>query len=197
MTENAAPRRRAGAARAWSALQRSRGAAAALAALGVLCVLAALAPWISPQNPYDLAQLDVVNSRLAPGAHGASGNLFVLGTDEQGRDMLSAILFGLRVSLTVGLTSTLIALAAGTAAGILAAYEGGAGEAILMRIVDLQLSFPAILIALVLLAGLGQGSGKVIAALALTQWAYFARTVRSAAVVTSSQLTACNAVKAS
>jgi len=160
----------------------SRGAAAALAVLAALLLLALLAPVISPQNPYDLAQLDVVNGRLAPGTRSAAGHLFLLGTDEQGRDLLSAILFGLRVSLGVGLTSTVIALAIGTAAGLLAAYAGRTGEAVLMRLVDLQLSFPSILIALVLLAALGEGPGKVVAALAASQWAYFARSVRSAAL---------------
>ena len=168
---------------AWDHLRRSRGAATALAVLAGLLALALLAPLISPQNPYDLAQLDVVNARLPPGARSAAGRLFLLGTDEQGRDILSAILSGLRISLEVGLASTAIALVAGTAAGILAAWAGGAGEAALMRAVDLQLSFPAILIALVLLAVLGEGSGKVIAALAAAQWAYFARSVRSAALV--------------
>jgi peptide/nickel transport system permease protein len=170
-------------ARAWRRYRRSRSASVAAIALALLCALALLAPLISPQNPYDLAQLDVVNGRLPPGTHAASGTLFLLGTDEQGRDMLSAILFGLRVSLTVGLTSTIIALGAGAAAGILASYAGGASEALLMRAVDLQLSFPAVLVALVLLSVLGQGSDKVIAALALSQWAYFARSVRGAAVV--------------
>jgi peptide/nickel transport system permease protein len=160
-----------------------RGAAVSVAMLAALLVLALLAPLISAQNPYDLAQLDVVNARLAPGGRSAAGQLFLLGTDEQGRDLLSAILFGLRVSLEVGLSSTAIALIVGTAAGILAAYAGGAGEAVLMRAVDVQLSFPAILVALVLLSVLGEGPGKVIAALAAAQWAYFARSVRSAALV--------------
>jgi peptide/nickel transport system permease protein len=151
----------------------------------LLCILllAVFAPWISPQNPYDLAQLDVMDSRLEPGSRAPSGGTFWLGTDDQGRDMLSAIFYGLRISLGVGATSTLFALAIGLTMGLVAAYFGGKFEALTMRIVDIQLSFPAILIALILIAVLGQGVGKVVAALVTVQWAYYARTVRSAALV--------------
>jgi peptide/nickel transport system permease protein len=97
--------------------------------------------------------------------------------------MLSAILFGLRISLTVGLTSTVAALVLGVALGLAAAYFGGWLDALIMRVADIQLSFPAILIALILLAVLGQGVGKIIVALVTVQWAYYARTVRSAALV--------------
>jgi peptide/nickel transport system permease protein len=154
-----------------------------LALLGVILVLAILAPFISPQNPYDLAQLDVLDSRLPPGSKSGTGVTFWLGTDDQGRDMLSAILYGLRISLGVGIAATALALVIGLAAGLPAAYFGGRLETIVMRIVDIQLSFPAILIALILIAVLGQGTGKVIAALVTVQWAYYARTVRSAALV--------------
>jgi peptide/nickel transport system permease protein len=106
-----------------------------------------------------------------------------LGTDGQGRDMVSAILYGLRVSLTVGVASGVIALSLGGALGILAAYLGGRFEQVLMRIVDIQLGFPAILVALVLIATLGKGVDKVIVALVTVQWAYYARTARSAALV--------------
>ncbi len=151
----------------------------------LLCILllAVFAPWISPQNPYDLAQLDVMDSRLEPGSRAPNGGTFWLGTDDQGRDMLSAIFYGLRISLGVGATSTLFALAIGLTMGLVAAYFGGKVEALTMRIVDIQLSFPAILIALILIAVLGQGVGKVVAALVTVQWAYYARTVRSAALV--------------
>jgi len=158
----------------------------ALAGLGLLVaiVLAAIAaPIISPQNPYDLAQLDVLDSKLAPGEPSMSGKTYWLGTDDQGRDMLSAIFYGLRISLAVGLTSTVIALAIGLALGLAAAYFGGWVDALIMRIADIQLSFPAILIALVLLAVLGQGVDKIIIALVTVQWAYYARTVRSSALV--------------
>jgi peptide/nickel transport system permease protein len=154
-----------------------------LALLGVVLLLAFLAPWISPQNPYDLAQLDIMDARLPPGTKSGDGATFWLGTDGQGRDMLSAILFGLRISLVVGIVSTALALAIGLTLGLSAAYVGGRWETLLMRIVDIQLSFPAILIALILIAVLGQGTGKVIAALVTVQWAYYARTVRSAAIV--------------
>ncbi len=149
-----------------------------------LIVLAAIfAPLISPQNPYDLAQLDVVDGRLEPGAQAPGGGTYWLGTDDQGRDMLSAIFYGLRISLMVGATSTVLALIIGLTLGLTAAYFGGRIETLIMRIVDIQLSFPAILIALILIAVLGQGTGKVIAALVTVQWAYYARTVRGAALV--------------
>ena len=150
--------------------------------LAAILVVAIAAPFISPQNPYDLAQLDVMDGRLPPGAK-TDGGTFWLGTDDQGRDMLSAIFYGLRISLTVGVVSTVVALALGLALGLAAAYLGGRTETVIMRIADIQLSFPAILIALILLAVLGQGMLKIIAALVTVQWAYYARTVRSAALV--------------
>ena len=153
-----------------------------LVLLAAILAVAIAAPLISPQNPYDLAQLDVVDGRLPPGAK-TDGGTFWLGTDDQGRDMLSAIFYGLRISLTVGVASTVVALALGLALGLAAAYFGGRTETVIMRIADIQLSFPAILIALILLAVLGQGMLKIIAALITVQWAYYARTVRSAALV--------------
>ena len=151
----------------------------------LLLVIAAamFAPLISPQNPYDLAQLDVTESKLPPGSKAPTGGTFWLGTDDQGRDMLSAIFYGLRISLMVGATSTVLALIIGLTMGLTAAYFGGRVETLIMRVVDIQLSFPAILIALILIAVLGQGTGKVITALVTIQWAYYARTVRSAAMV--------------
>ncbi|MFI4951573.1 MAG: ABC transporter permease [Burkholderiales bacterium] len=151
--------------------------------LGLILLIAIFAPLISPQNPYDLAQLDIMDGRLPPGSVSANGTAFWLGTDDQGRDMLSAIFYGLRISLTVGIVSTVLALALGLALGLAAAYFGGKIETLIMRIADIQLSFPAILIALILLAVLGQGMLKIIAALVTVQWAYYARTVRSAALV--------------
>jgi peptide/nickel transport system permease protein len=151
--------------------------------LAIIVLLAVFAPLVSPQDPYDLGQLDITDARLPPGSPSTEGGTFWLGTDDQGRDMLSAIFYGLRISLMVGAISTVLALLIGLTLGLVAAYFGGRLETLLMRIVDIQLSFPAILIALILIAVLGQGTGKVIAALVTIQWAYYARTVRSAALV--------------
>jgi peptide/nickel transport system permease protein len=162
----------------------SRLALFGLGLLVVLLLVAIAAPVISPQNPYDLAQLDVLDSKLPPGEHStATGKPYVLGTDDQGRDMLSGIFYGLRISLSVGIASTAFALLLGLAAGLCAAYLGGWADALIMRVADIQLSFPAILIALILLAVLGQGVDKIIIALVTVQWAYYARTVRAAAIV--------------
>ncbi len=141
-----------------------------LGLLGLIVAIAIFAPLISPQNPYDLAQLDVMDGKLPPGSQAPAGGTFWLGTDDQGRDMLSAIFYGMRISLMVGATSTVLALIIGLAMGLAAAYFGGRTETIIMRIVDIQLSFPAILIALILIAVLGQGIGKVITALVTVQW---------------------------
>ncbi|WP_211445198.1 ABC transporter permease [Collimonas humicola] len=151
----------------------------------VLILLAAIfAPAISPQDPYDLAKLDVMDSRLEPGKTLVDGSMtYLLGTDDQGRDMLSAILYGIRISVTVGVVSTVIALSLGLTLGLLAGYAGGRTEAFIMRIADIQLSFPPILIALILLALTGRGVDKIIIALVAVQWAYYARTTRSAALV--------------
>ncbi|OGA96527.1 MAG: peptide ABC transporter permease [Betaproteobacteria bacterium RIFCSPLOWO2_12_FULL_66_14] len=161
---------------------QSRTAAAALVALLLIIASAVLAPWISPQNPYDLAQLDILDARLPPGSQSADGAVYLLGTDDQGRDMLSGIFYGLRTSLVVGVSSTLVALALGIALGLAAAWFGGWVDALIMRIADIQLSFPSILIALVLLALLGQGLDKIVIALVAVQWAYYARTVRGTAL---------------
>jgi peptide/nickel transport system permease protein len=161
----------------------SRMAMFGLVLLVAVVALALLAPVLSPQNPYDLAQLDVMDGRLPPGSATPAGGTYWLGTDDQGRDMLSAILYGLRISLVVGVVSTGLGLLIGVAAGLPAAYLGGRVEAVIMRIVDIQLSFPAILIALILIAVLGRGTDKVIVALVAVQWAYYARTIRGAALV--------------
>jgi peptide/nickel transport system permease protein len=113
--------------------------------------------------------------------------IFWLGTDGAGRDMWSAICYGLRISLGVGVASGLIALIIGMSIGLIAAYFGGRVDAIIMRVVDLQLSFPAILVALILVAVLGKGVDKVIIALIFVQWAYYARTVRASALVERSK----------
>ena len=162
---------------------QSRIALFGLALLVIVLLLAIFAPWLAPQNPYDLAKLDLMDSRLPPGSESMLGSTFVLGTDGMGRDMFSAILYGLRVSLMVGVISGAIALALGAGLGVSAAFLGGRYEQILMRIVDIQLGFPAILVALILIAVLGTGIEKVIIALVTVQWAYYARTARSAALV--------------
>ena len=169
--------------RAVADFAQSKLALSGLALLTLILLLALFAPLISPQNPYDLAQLDVQDSRLPPGASSGDGLTFWLGSDDQGRDILSGIFYGLRISLGVGVASTLCALIIGLAMGLCAAYFGGRTDGVIMRIVDIQLSFPAILIALILLALLGQGIGKTIVALITVQWAYYARTVRSTALV--------------
>lgn len=152
---------------------------------GVLLLLAAIfAPWITPQNPYDLMQLDILDSRLPPGAKSALGDYtYWLGTDGQGRDLYSAIVYGLRISLIVGLGSAFIASILGTTVGIVSAYFGGYVDAILMRMVDLILSFPSILIAMIILAYIGKGIGNVILTLVILEWAYYARTARGQALV--------------
>lgn len=150
----------------------------------LVALIALAAPWLAQQNPYDLAQLNIMDGGLPPGSKSFSGDMtYWLGTDQQGRDMVSAIMYGLRISLMVALTSLALAITIGTILGVTAAYFGGRIDSFIMRIVDLQLSFPAILIALILLALLGRGVDKVIMALVIVQWAYYARTVRSSAIV--------------
>ena len=154
-----------------------------MAALIVMAVLAAAAPAIAPQNPYDLAQLDIMNAGLPPLSRSTEGGLFLLGTDDQGRDVMSAIFYGLRTSVAVAVAATLLAAIAGTAVGLFAAYAGRGLDSFLMGLVDIQLSFPAVLIALMIVALFGTGLEKVVLAIAAVQWAYYARTARAAAMV--------------
>ena len=155
----------------------------------VICLIlvfsAIFAPLIAPQNPYDLNQIDFFDAKLPPMSEGYSGMTYILGTDGQGRDMFSAMLYGLRTSLAVGVTSGLMAMLVGTALGLIAAYRGGFLDSFIMRFVDLMLGFPTILVALMVLVVFGQGVGKVILALVFVQWAYFARAVRATALVES------------
>ena len=166
-----------------AALLRNKFSLCGLIILGIAILLSVLAPWISPQNPYDLSQLDIMDGRLKPGSASLSGMIYWLGTDDQGRDLLSAMLYGMRTSLLVGVSSAVIALTIGALLGLISAWVGGKTDALIMRIVDIQLSFPPILIALILLAVLGQGVDKIILALVVTQWAYYARTVRGSALL--------------
>ena len=161
----------------------SRIAVAALFVFVAVALAAVFAPLVSMQNPYDLAQLDILDGTMPPGSTNASGQTYLLGTDDQGRDMVSAILYGLRISLGVAAISGLAAMVLGVFAGIAAAQAGGRVDALIMRVVDVQLGFPAILIALILLAVLGRGVDKVIIALIASQWVYYARVARGAALV--------------
>ena len=167
----------------WQSFADDGLAVAALIVFAVIVVLAILAPWIAPTNPYDIARLDILDARLPPGATSMDGKVFWLGTDAQGRDLLSAILYGLRISLLVGALSGGVALAVGVVVGLVAAWSGGWTETLIMRLVDFQLSFPVILAALILLAALGRGVDKVILALVAVQWTYYCRTVRATALV--------------
>ncbi|RWO01612.1 ABC transporter permease [Mesorhizobium sp.] len=162
---------------------RSPAAIAGFVLLTAIIGLALLAPLIAPQNPYDLNQLDIMDSRLPPGSQSMTGMIFWLGTDDQGRDMLSGIIYGLRISLGVGVSSALFAALFGASLGLLAAYVGGRTETAIMRIVDLQLSFPSILVALMILAFLGKGILNVVLALVIVEWATYARAARGTALV--------------
>lgn len=165
----------------WRDFRESRVAVAALIVVTLILLLAAAAPLFTPQNPYDIAKLDLMDARRPPGYVGSGGYVHWLGTDAQGRDLWSAILYGLRISLQMGLIAGGVALSVGATLGVASAYLGGRIEAFIMRIIDLQLSFPAILLALVLSALLGQGKTQLIIALVTAQYAYFARTAHGAA----------------
>ena len=148
-----------------------------LAVLGAMFFVVAVCLAVYPdllayQNPYDLAKLDLADSLKPPDGR------FWLGTDDQGRDIFSAILYGLRVSLFVGVAATLISSAIGLAAGIVAGYRGGLVDKLIMRLADIQLSFPVFLVALVIMAIWGRGVGKIIIAISIANWVYYARTVR-------------------
>jgi len=167
-----------------AAFATNRVALAGCAVLLVVMLTAVFAPLAAPQNPYDLGLLNLEDTKLAPGTRSAvTGAVHLFGTDEQGRDMLSAIMYGLRTSLWVGFVATVLAFVIGSTLGLLAGCVGGRLDALLMRVADIQLSFPAILIALILVAVLGQGVGKIITALVGVQWAFYARTARGAALV--------------
>ncbi|WP_153769921.1 ABC transporter permease [Labrenzia sp. CE80] len=165
----------------WNEFRQNRIALLSLGVVGILALATLFAPLIAPQNPYDLANLSLMDARRPPGFVGSGGYVHILGTDPQGRDLASAILYGLRVSIQIGLAAGGVALVIGSFLGILAAYSSGRIEMSIMRMVDLQLSFPAILLALVLVAILGQGKPQLIGALVAAQYAYFARTAYGAA----------------
>lgn len=159
-----------------------------------LLFLAALfAPWLAPHNTADVASLDLMNAFRPPAWADGGDQSFMLGTDDQGRDVLSAIMFGLRISLFVGFASVVLAALIGTVLGLLSGYLGGMLDSIIMRIADIQLTFPSILIALlfdgiarsVLPAAISKDFKIVvlILAIAASQWVNFARTVRGSTMV--------------
>lgn len=166
---------------AWREFCENRTAVVALAVVVLIVAAAVLAPFITPQNPYDIGNLSLMDARRPPGFVGSGGYVHWLGTDAQGRDLYSAILYGLRISIQMGLLAGIVSLVIGGTLGIVAAYAGGRIETAIMRVVDLQLSFPAILLALVLVALLGQGKTQLTSALVAAQYAYFARTAYGAA----------------
>jgi peptide/nickel transport system permease protein len=179
----AAPRETGEFARFVARFMEDRVALIGLTLLVVIVAAALLAPWIAPQNPYDLARVDIMDSRQPPGEKAGDGFTMWLGSDGVGRDLWSGILYGLRISLVVGVLSGVLAATIGMALGLLAAYAGGRTETLIMRVVDLQLSMPSVLLALILVALLGKGVDKIIIALVAVQWAYYARTVRGSALV--------------
>ena len=165
---------------------------ASIVALG-LVLAAVLAPWIAPYDPFNPRTLNLMDGFTEPMSSSFAGNYFLLGSDHQGRDVLSTILYGSRVSLLVGLSATLFAMTLGVGLGLVAGYRGGLLDTVIMRIADIQLSFPAILIALLIFGvarGLIPASQQesvvlwvLVLAIGLSNWAQFARTVRGATMV--------------
>lgn len=146
-------------------------------------VLVALAaPLIAPQNPYDPLQIFGWEASSPPGTLGSGGYLYLLGTDGLGRDIVSTILYGLRISLVVSIVSSALAALIGLTAGVSAAYFGKWVDVVIMRLVDLQLSLPTILIALIAIVTLGPGVDRIILALVIVQWATYARIARGVAL---------------
>ncbi len=172
---------------------KSSPVAMAAAFIALVCAVSALfAPWIAPHNPLDLTTLELSDARLPP-AWQLEGKLkYVLGTDDQGRDILSALMYGARISLAVGLVSVLLSVALGVGLGLLAGFRGGWVDGFLMRVCDVMLSFPPILVAL-LIAGVGRALfpnahegvafGVLIVSITLTGWVQYARTVRGSTLV--------------
>ena len=144
--------------------------------------IALLAPWIAPQNPYDLMVLDIMDGLLPPLSKLGNGTTAWLGTDALGRDILSAVMYGLRLSLFVAFVAVTAGTSIGVLLGLLAAIKGGWVEIVIMRAVDLKVSFPGILLALMMLAIFGTGVDKIIYALIIGVWASKARLTRSAAL---------------
>jgi peptide/nickel transport system permease protein len=165
-------------------------AAALIAAVCIFCSV--FAGWVSPTNPFDLATLELSDSRLPPSWMQGGSTKYLLGSDDQGRDILSALIYGARISLVVGVASVLVSVLVGVSMGLLAGYRGGWIDTVLMRLCDVMLSFPAILVAL-LIAGVGRALfpnaneslafGVLIISISLTGWVQYARTVRGTTLV--------------
>ena len=165
--------------------------AAALVAF-ICLVCAVFAGFIAPHNPFDLTTLELANARLPPAWEAEGKRAFLLGTDDQGRDILSTLMYGARISLAVGVASVIISVAFGVVMGLLAGFMGGWLDSFLMRLCDVMLSFPAILVAL-LIAGVGRALfpnaheslafGVLIVSISLTGWVQYARTVRGSTLV--------------
>ncbi|MCJ2033071.1 ABC transporter permease [Methylobacterium sp. J-068] len=177
----------------YASFRRSKLAMGAFAVTLLFFLLAVAAPWISPQNPYDPAQLELMNSSLPPLWYADGVSPFALGTDDQGRDVLSAVFYGLRLSLVVGLLGVVVSGFLGILLGLVAGYFGGVIDTLIMRVADVQLTFPAILIALVVdgVAKAALGSqmdanaaiGLIVLSIGLSFWVQYARTVRSSVLV--------------
>jgi peptide/nickel transport system permease protein len=172
---------------------RSSPVAIGAALVALLClVCAAFAPWLAPHNPLDLASLDLMSARLPPAWDTEGQRRYLLGTDDQGRDILSALMYGARISLFVGIASVALSLLIGVSLGLLAGFVGGRVDGVIMRVCDVMLSFPAILVAL-LIDGAGRAMfpnahdtlafAVLIFSIALTGWVQYARTVRGSTLV--------------
>lgn len=145
--------------------------------LFLFLLAAIIGPMVTPQNPHDLKQLDINNAFKPPVWAGGAAR-FPLGTDQQGRDLFSGIIYGIRISIAVGVVATLLSVMLGTLFGLIAGFRGGWVDALIMRIADVQLSFPSMLIALFIMVAFGRGTDKLIIALTLVGWVTHARTVR-------------------
>ncbi|MDJ0683109.1 MAG: ABC transporter permease [Alphaproteobacteria bacterium] len=177
----------------WYSFKTSPVAVAA-SIVSILMLLSAIfAPWIAPTDPFDLAQIDLMDSELPPAWMAQGDPRFILGTDDQGRDILSTILYGSQISLLVGFASVLFSMAIGIPLGLISGYVGGRLDAIIMRIADIQLSFPAILIAF-LIDGIARGVLPrdlhdelalyvLVFAIGVSGWVQYARTVRGSTLV--------------
>lgn len=168
--------------------------AALIAAVCVFCSV--FAGWVAPHNPFDLTTLELADARLPPAWEELGNRKYLLGTDDQGRDILSAVIYGARISLVVGLASVMLSVLVGVTLGLLAGFLGGWVDGALMRLCDVMLSFPAILVAL-LIAGVGRALfpnaneglafGVLILSISLTGWVQYARTVRGSTLVERSK----------